>query len=131
MSTPGSESAVCRARQAVVVLFPLCRQQSRSWREVWALVEGQEGRTADAARQAAGMGPASAALNARLAREWAPLLIDPGARLAAMDRMGLDATSLRVALISSTGRMTADVFQWKVLIGLLRTWWAGMVGLLR
>jgi len=65
--------------------------------EVWALVEGQEGRAADAARQAAGMGPASAALNARLAREWAPLLIDPGARLAAMDRMGLDVQAVSPA----------------------------------
>jgi aminocarboxymuconate-semialdehyde decarboxylase len=57
---------------------------------VWALVEGQDGRQAEAERQAAGMGPASAALNARLAREWGPQLIDPAARLAAMDRMGLD-----------------------------------------
>jgi aminocarboxymuconate-semialdehyde decarboxylase len=65
--------------------------------EVWALVEGQEGRAADAARQAAGMGPASAALNARLAREWGPLLIDPAARLAAMDRMGLDVQAVSPA----------------------------------
>lgn len=57
---------------------------------VWALVEGQDGRQAEVERQAAGMGPASAALNARLAREWGPQLIDPAARLAAMDRMGLD-----------------------------------------
>jgi len=57
---------------------------------VWALVEGQEGRRAEAERQAAGMGPASTALNAELARGWGPQLVDPDARLAAMDRMGLD-----------------------------------------
>jgi aminocarboxymuconate-semialdehyde decarboxylase len=57
---------------------------------VWALVEGQEGLQAERARQAAGMGPASAALNAELAREWGPQLVDPDTRLAAMGLMGLD-----------------------------------------
>ena len=40
-----------------------------------------------------------------------------------MDRMGLEDTDLRVALISATGRMTADVFDWKVLVGLVKGWW--------
>jgi small conductance mechanosensitive channel len=44
-----------------------------------------------------------------------------------MDRMGLEDTDLRVALISATGRMTADVFKGKVLLGLLKAWWARMV----
>jgi hypothetical protein len=39
---------------------------------VCSLVEGQDGRQAEADRQAAGMGTASVALNARLAREWGP-----------------------------------------------------------
>jgi small conductance mechanosensitive channel len=40
-----------------------------------------------------------------------------------MDRLGLEDTRLRVALISETGRMTADVFDWKVLAGLIKLWW--------
>ena len=37
-----------------------------------------------------------------------------------MDRLGLEDTDLRVALIVSTGRINADVFRWRVLLGLLR-----------
>jgi small conductance mechanosensitive channel len=44
-----------------------------------------------------------------------------------MDRLGLEDTPLRVALISETGRMTADVFQGKVLVGLLKLWWSRAV----
>ena len=47
-----------------------------------------------------------------------------------MDRLGLETTDLRVALISTTGRVTADVFHWKVMIGLLKTVWVGFVELL-
>lgn len=44
-----------------------------------------------------------------------------------MNRMGLENTDLRVALISATGRMTTDIFQWKVLLGLLQGWWDRVV----
>jgi len=64
---------------------------------VWALVEGQDGLRAEAARQAAGMGPASTARNTEMAREWGPQLVDPGARLAAMDRLGLDVQAVSPA----------------------------------
>src|SRR5262245_51764232 len=37
-----------------------------------------------------------------------------------MDRLGLEDTDLRVALILSTGRITLDVFRWPVFVGLLR-----------
>jgi small conductance mechanosensitive channel len=47
-----------------------------------------------------------------------------------MDRLGLEGTNLRVALIATTGRMTTDVFRWKVLLGLLKSWWAGVVEVL-
>ena len=40
-----------------------------------------------------------------------------------MDRIGLETTDFRVALISMTGRITADVFKWEVLIGLQRALW--------
>jgi small conductance mechanosensitive channel len=39
-----------------------------------------------------------------------------------MDRLGLEDSDLRVALILSTGRITPDVFRWKVLLGLLQAW---------
>ena len=42
--------------------------------------------------------------------------------IALMDRLGLADSDLRVALILSTGRITADVFRWRVLLGLLRAW---------
>jgi small conductance mechanosensitive channel len=42
--------------------------------------------------------------------------------IALMDRLGLADTDLRVALILSTGRITADVFRWGVLLGLLQAW---------
>jgi small conductance mechanosensitive channel len=41
-----------------------------------------------------------------------------------MDRLGLENSDLRVSLILSTGRVTADVFRWRVLLGLLRAWGA-------
>jgi small conductance mechanosensitive channel len=47
-----------------------------------------------------------------------------------MDRLNLENTDLRVALISTTGRVTSDVFKWKVLLGLLKTVWTGFVELL-
>jgi len=39
-----------------------------------------------------------------------------------MDRLGLEDSDLRVALILSTGRISADVFRWRVLLGLLQAW---------
>jgi small conductance mechanosensitive channel len=39
-----------------------------------------------------------------------------------MDRLGLEESDLRVALILSTGRISADVFRWRVLLGLLQAW---------
>jgi small conductance mechanosensitive channel len=39
-----------------------------------------------------------------------------------MDRLGLADSDLRVSLILSTGRITADVFRWRVLLGLLEAW---------
>ena len=39
-----------------------------------------------------------------------------------MDRIGLEDSDLRVALILSTGRITTDVFRWNVLVGLVRAW---------
>jgi len=39
-----------------------------------------------------------------------------------MDRLGIADSDLRVALILSTGRITADVFRWRVFLGLLRAW---------
>jgi len=42
--------------------------------------------------------------------------------IALMDRLGLADSDLRVALILSTGRISADVFRWHVLLGLLRAW---------
>jgi small conductance mechanosensitive channel len=47
-----------------------------------------------------------------------------------MDRLGIEDTALRVALIATTGRMTADIFRWRVLLGLLKTWWGQVVEVL-
>jgi len=47
-----------------------------------------------------------------------------------MQQLGLESNDLRVALISTTGRITADIFKWKVLGGLLKNVWAGFVELL-
>ena len=44
-----------------------------------------------------------------------------------MDRLGQDTTNLRVMLVTTTGRVTADVFQAKVLLGLAETWWSRFV----
>ena len=38
-----------------------------------------------------------------------------------MNRLGLETTDLRVALIVATGRISTDVFKWKVFSGLLQT----------
>jgi small conductance mechanosensitive channel len=46
-----------------------------------------------------------------------------------MDRLGLDATEFRVEMITATGMINADVFRWKVLLGLLRAWWSHLIGL--
>jgi small conductance mechanosensitive channel len=50
--------------------------------------------------------------------------------IALMDRLGLADSDLRVALILSTGRINADVFRWRVLLGLLRAWGSHVVELL-
>ena len=47
-----------------------------------------------------------------------------------MDRLGLDSSSQRVTLVSSTGRITLDVFRWKVLLGLLKMLWGQLIDLL-
>jgi small conductance mechanosensitive channel len=47
-----------------------------------------------------------------------------------MDRLGLDATEFRVSMITATGVINADVFRWKVLLGLLRAWWNQLITLL-
>ena len=47
-----------------------------------------------------------------------------------MGRLGLETTDLRVMLVRTTGRVTADVFQGKVLLGMARSWWTGFVRLL-
>lgn len=47
-----------------------------------------------------------------------------------MDRLRLETTSLRVDLIAATGRMTADVFHWNVLLGLLQSGWGRLLDLL-
>ena len=44
-----------------------------------------------------------------------------------MSRLGLESTDLRVALIATTGRITADIFDGKVFLGLLRTLWGRLV----
>src|SRR5262245_27789492 len=38
-----------------------------------------------------------------------------------MNRLHLETTDLRVDFIAMTGKLTADVFHWKVLVGLLKT----------
>jgi small conductance mechanosensitive channel len=50
--------------------------------------------------------------------------------IALMDRLGIADSDLRVALILSTGRINADVFRWRVLLGLLRAWGSHVVELL-
>jgi len=47
-----------------------------------------------------------------------------------MDRLGIADSDLRVALILSTGRINADVFRWRVLLGLLRAWGSHLAELL-
>jgi len=47
-----------------------------------------------------------------------------------MTALGLETTDLRVALIAATGRITADVFNGKVLLGLVKTLWGRFVELL-
>jgi small conductance mechanosensitive channel len=47
-----------------------------------------------------------------------------------MNRLGLETTDLRVALVATTGRITADVFGGKVLLGLLKTLWGQFVDFL-
>ena len=47
-----------------------------------------------------------------------------------MSRLGLENTDLQVALIATTGRITADVFKGNVILGLLRAWWGRFVELL-
>lgn len=37
-----------------------------------------------------------------------------------MDRLGLDTQALRVGYIGATGKLTADIFKWRVLLGVLR-----------
>jgi len=44
-----------------------------------------------------------------------------------MTQMGHENTDLRVALVAATGRITADVFNGKVLLGVLRTLWTRFV----
>jgi small conductance mechanosensitive channel len=44
-----------------------------------------------------------------------------------MSQLGLETTDLRVALIANTGRITADVLQWKVLLGVVRYLWGGLM----
>ena len=44
-----------------------------------------------------------------------------------MTRMGLESTDLRVALVAATGRITADVFNGKVFLGVLKTLWTRAV----
>jgi small conductance mechanosensitive channel len=44
-----------------------------------------------------------------------------------MDRLQLEDSDLRVALIAATGRLTADVFNGKVLLGLVKTLWTQVV----
>ena len=47
-----------------------------------------------------------------------------------MDLLGLESTDLRVALIATTGRINADIFQWRVLLGVLKTLWEQLLGFL-
>jgi small conductance mechanosensitive channel len=47
-----------------------------------------------------------------------------------MDRLDLPVDDLKVALITATGRVTADVFRWKVLLGLWKGFWGRLVELL-
>jgi small conductance mechanosensitive channel len=47
-----------------------------------------------------------------------------------MDRIGLETKEYRVALISTTGRITADVFDWGVLLGLWNAMWRQLLDFL-
>ena len=47
-----------------------------------------------------------------------------------MDRFGLANTDLRVALIATTGQITTDIFKGPVLLGLVKTLWAGLLAFL-
>ena len=47
-----------------------------------------------------------------------------------MRKLGLETTDLRVALITTTGRITTDVFVWDVAIGLLKTLWQQLLDML-
>lgn len=44
-----------------------------------------------------------------------------------MDRLGLPTTELRVERIAATGSLNADVFQWPVFVGLVRTQWSRLL----
>jgi len=47
-----------------------------------------------------------------------------------MDRVGIQNTDLRVALIASTGRITSDIFDPKVLFGVFKTLWGRLLDFL-
>jgi small conductance mechanosensitive channel len=44
-----------------------------------------------------------------------------------MSKLGLETSALRVALITATGRINADVFKWSVAMGLLKNLWQRLV----
>lgn len=58
--------------------------------DVEAMVAGSAGLAAQQQRELASLGAASAAENQRMTRDRLPLLVDAGARLAAMDAAGVD-----------------------------------------
>jgi len=47
-----------------------------------------------------------------------------------MNRVGIENIDLRVALIASTGRITADIFNGKVLLGVIQTLWGRLLDFL-
>ena len=47
-----------------------------------------------------------------------------------MDRLGLETTNFRVALIATTGTISADIFKWKVLLGVLKALGERLLGFL-
>jgi len=44
-----------------------------------------------------------------------------------IDRLGVESTDLRVALIATTGQITTDIFDAKVLLGVARTLWGRLL----
>lgn len=44
-----------------------------------------------------------------------------------MQRLGLETTDLRVAMIASTGLLSTDILQWRVLTGLMKTFWTRII----